>query len=342
MTHELKQIFEQYAFAQKKGHRAVMATVVALDGASYRKPGVRMLILDNDMMTGAVSGGCVEKDILRQSQDVFETGHAKMMTYDGRYRLGCEGILYILIESFKPNILLIDSLSNCMENRDFFEIISHYEKSEGNISGIGSTIKFSEDQLFSISENSSLNNNGHKSSLDTFIQPMSPCYQLIIIGAEHDAVQLCLFASSVGWEVTVVSVTNDPRLITDFPGAKNVCALNAEELDSMTIDHQTAIIVMTHNYANDLKYLIALKNTEPSYLGLLGPTKRKEKILSQLIEHCPEVDPDYLDSIHGPAGINIGSETPQEIAVSIVAEILSVVRDEEPMKLSHKLGPIHS
>ena len=98
MTHELKQIVATYISSRSKGLKTVLATVVALDGSSYRKPGVRMLIVEDETMVGAVSGGCVEKDILRQSKTVFDTGHPKMMTYDGRYRLGCEGILYILLE----------------------------------------------------------------------------------------------------------------------------------------------------------------------------------------------------------------------------------------------------
>ncbi len=83
-------------------NKAVLASVVALEGSSYRRPGVRMLLLEDGHMTGAVSGGCVEKEIFRQSESVFRTGIPKMMTYDGRYRLGCEGILYILLEPFRP------------------------------------------------------------------------------------------------------------------------------------------------------------------------------------------------------------------------------------------------
>ena len=103
MTHEFKTIVENYLLAKKQGLKSVLATVVHLEGSSYRKPGVRMLILENGKMIGAVSGGCVEKDILRQSDTVFKSGVSKMMTYDGRYRLGCEGVLYILIEPFLPD-----------------------------------------------------------------------------------------------------------------------------------------------------------------------------------------------------------------------------------------------
>src|SRR5690606_22223904 len=103
MTHEFKEIVQKGLEAKKQGLKSVLASVVDLDGSSYRRPGVRMLILDNHHMVGAVSGGCVEKEILLQSQTVFKTGQAKIMTYDGRYRLGCEGVLYILLELFQPN-----------------------------------------------------------------------------------------------------------------------------------------------------------------------------------------------------------------------------------------------
>ena len=97
MTHELKKIVKAYQQAKENGITTVLASVVALEGSSYRRPGVRMLILSDGRMIGAVSGGCVEKEIQRQAQTVFSSGNPIMMTYDGRYRLGCEGILFILI-----------------------------------------------------------------------------------------------------------------------------------------------------------------------------------------------------------------------------------------------------
>ena len=98
---------------------------------------------------------------------------------------------------------------------------------------------------------------------------------------------------------------------------------------------------MSHNFANDLKYLLELKDSKPAYIGILGPTKRREKLLSQFIEYCPEIDDAFIEGIHGPAGLNIGAETPQEIAISIISEILSVVRNQVPMSLKEKTGRIH-
>ncbi len=341
MTHELKNIFGSYVLAKKQAIKTVLATVVALDGSSYRKPGVRMLLWENGLMEGAVSGGCVEKEVFRQSDTVFKTGTAKVMTYDGRYRLGCEGVLYILLEPFKPEASLVTNFYECLERRNSFEISSHYIKEEGVANGIGSYIKFFNDKIFSFSGRKDLLTKNRKPKFLTFVQEMPPCFRLIIIGAEHDAVELCLLASLNGWEVTVISTLSDPKTAANFPGSKQVLSISANGVD-IDIDKQTAVILMTHNFARDLKYLLALKELEPLYLGLLGAKDRKEKLMSQFLELQPEANFNFLESIHGPAGLDIGAITPQEIAVSIIAEILSVQRDKQPFKLGSKMESIHS
>lgn len=336
MTFEFKQIVEAYKRANKSGLKSVLATVVALDGSSYRKPGVRMLILENGKMIGAVSGGCVEKDIKREAQSVFKTGQAKMMTYDGRYRLGCEGILYILIELFHPSLECIDTLNSFLKRRIPFSIHSNYKKEEGVITGLGSFIQF-EDASFKLSNFSVVNKD-----LPMFSEELPPCFKLMIFGAEHDAVILCQLANFNGWEVTVISGPLESKTITDFPGATSFFSVSPDALELSSIDDETAIVIMSHNYANDLKYLLELKNTKPAYIGLLGPSKRREKLLSEFLEYSPDLYSSFIDNIHGPAGLNIGAETPQEIAISIISEILSVVRGQKPMSLKEKRSGIHS
>ncbi|WP_136481338.1 XdhC family protein [Cognatitamlana onchidii] len=336
MTHEFKQIIEEAIKAKKDGLKSVLASVVDLDGSSYRRPGVRMLILEDATMIGAVSGGCVEKEVLLQAQSVFKTGQSKMMTYDGRYRLGCEGVLYILLEEIKTDIRFEQVFFRCLNDRKTFEVISRYKKEAGVFEGIGSDVKIDKD-YFSLSCKSEK----HSDRL-VFSQEMPPCFKLMIIGAEHDAVQLCQYASLAGWEVTIVVGVSEAKLIKNFPGAKALITTTPEDLDVNNIDNQTAVVLMTHNFAYDLRHLVALKNTNPNYIGLLGPTKRREDLLSQFIEYCPEISDTFLETIHGPAGLNIGSETPQEIAISIVSEILAVTRKRNPVSLSKKPGSIHS
>lgn len=336
MTHELKKIIQAYHVAGKKGLKAVLATVVALDGSSYRRPGVRMLIIEDNTMVGAVSGGCVEKEILRQSASVFKTQIPKIMTYDGRYRLGCEGILYILIEPFAPQKSILDLFKNSVTRRNDFKIASHFIKKDGADTNYGSVFHF-KDTTVPLQQHQTTNKEH-----DVFVQQMKPCYKLMLIGAEHDAVQLCSYASLSGWEVSIVATPMEEKDISYFPGAQEFIASAPEEFDASAIDKQTAVVLMTHSYVKDLKYLISLKEANPSYLGLLGPAKRREKLLDEFLEYCPEVSDTFFDIIHGPAGLDIGAETPQEIAISIMSEILSVLRTKEPMKLKNKQGTIHS
>ena len=300
-----------------------------------------MLILEDNTMIGAVSGGCVEKEILRQSASVFKTGEPKIMTYDGRYRLGCEGTLFILIEEFNPNKAFITAFEDAVEERKSFQIKSFYKKEDDVNKNFGSFILFENEQWISFSETSEIEANT-KASLLVFEQKLKPCFRLVIVGAEHDAVQLCLFASFLGWEVVVITSAANQQTIQDFPGAKELLQVEPKLLKINWINEQTAIVFMTHSYAKDLQYLLALKNTKPIYMGLLGPFKRRERIINDLIEQYPEVEDSFLEKLYGPAGLNIGAETSQEIAVSICSEILSVTRQQKPDFLKNKLTAIHS
>ncbi|MUH36781.1 XdhC/CoxI family protein [Zobellia amurskyensis] len=336
MTHELKNIIRAYKAAKEKKQKTVLATVVALEGSSYRRPGVRMLIREDGKRVGAVSGGCVEKEIVRQAETVFTDDMPKMMIYDGRYRLGCEGILYILIEPFVPSITFLDAFEFTLKSRKKFKIISSFTKEEGSYTDLGSFFVFNGEKI-GLKDDAVLS-----SDRAVFEQQMNPCFKLIIIGAEHDAVQLCSYASLTGWEVTIVVSAAEEKSITDFPGANLFLTEEPETLSIDTIDNQTAIVLMTHSYVRDLKYLLAIKESSPVYLGLLGPAKRREKLLNEFMEHYPEVSDAFFDVIHGPAGLDIGAETAQEIAMAILSEILSVTRNKEPIMLKNKLGRIHT
>lgn len=335
MMHEFKNIVNSHKQAKVLGIKTVLASVVALDGSSYRRPGVRMLIWENGKSTGAVSGGCVEKEIIRQAQTVFTTGIAKVITYDGRFRLGCEGIVYILIEPFIPTNEFLELFKAALDNRNSISLLSYYKTEDSTSPNYGTLCKF---QSKSISfQGKDVGNE----ELVVFIQEMKPCNKLILIGSEHDAVQLCSFASALGWDVLIVTTPLEEKKISNFPGAKDLIPIEPELFDTQHIDTNTAVLLMTHSYVKDLKFLLAISNCNPMYLGTLGPTKRREKLLHEFMEHHPDADLDFLENIHGPAGLDIGAETPQEIAISIMAEILAVVRKKQPIMLRDKTIGIH-
>ncbi|MDT8414041.1 MAG: XdhC family protein [Flavobacteriaceae bacterium] len=343
MTHELKKIPQHYAIAKATGKKTVLATVVALEGSSYRRPGVSMLIVEGGQMIGAVSGGCVEKEILHQAQSVFQDGKAKVMTYDGRYRLGCEGILYILIEPFSPSEIWMQEFQNTLTNRTNLTTKTFYTKDDLKCSEkFGTAYFFSNDAFLTVSPNFDVQSALADAGISIFENELKPCFRLVIVGSEHDAVELCTAASFLGWEVTVIVSPKDPKTIGNFPGANALVHSSPETLDVTHFDSGSAVVLMTHSYVTDLKFLLALKDIHFVYLGLLGPSKRREKLLGEFIEHAPEVEEAFFTNIHGPSGLNLGAETPQEIAVSIVSEILSVIRKQDASPLKKRKGRIHS
>ncbi|QBN17837.1 XdhC family protein [Flavobacterium nackdongense] len=328
MTFEFKNCIHSFKKAQKKGIKTVMATLVALEGSSYRKPGVRMLLCEDGKHTGAISGGCVEKEIQKQAESVFQTNQPKMMTYDGRYRLGCEGTLYILIETFHPEEALLQAFENAVAGRKPLQIKTYYERQLGNSDHWGSQISFDTNKWFALANTSQAESKARTTAL-VLEQQLQPCFRLIIVGAEHDAVHLCLLASVLGWEVVLVASALSTKTPLDFPGVHQLLKLEPNEVQQQAFDEQTAIVLMTHSYARDLQYLLAIKDCQAAYIGLLGAKARGQKLINELVEQQPELEEAFLEKIHSPAGLDIGSITPQEIALSICSEILSESRKRE-------------
>lgn len=337
MTHEIKLLFETLKDWQKTGKKAVFVSVVDLDGSSYRRPGVRMLISEDGEYVGAVSGGCVESEIERQAQSVFRSNKAKVITYDGRYRIGCEGVILVLIEPVYLSNELFDDFEKQLESREPFKIDSWFHSEVGEYSDVGSVIYLGEKE-YSLSPSFKID---EIDSQKCFSQKFDPLFQLYIFGAEHDAVELSKAAKLLGWEVTVVALPEESKSCDYFPGASSLIAPSFDNIDTSAIDEQTAVVLMTHSFNKDVQYLIALKDINPAYIGLLGSNNRRERVMSMLLDYCPDISPEFLDQIHSPAGINIGAEGAPEISVSILAEILSVIRQQKPIALKNKVGSIH-
>jgi len=336
MIHELNLILKKAKENQDKGIKNVLATVVHLEGSSYRKPGVRMLLSENDEMVGAVSGGCVEKEILRQAQSVLTSGQSKMMTYDGRFRLGCEGVIYILIEPILLSDDFLDAYKELEKKRIPIQIKSYFLKGEYSEGNYGSIVEISGKGEFRLSDTFDTE---ALEDLNVFNQELSPNFKLLIIGGEHDSVKLCAMAHLLGWEIHVVTSIKDPKPEEHFAGAISVEAIVPESF-SHEIDKDTAVVLMTHSYSQDLKYLMKLQHFDIPYLGIIGSLKRKQQLENELLDFYSNIELDFLDKIRSPAGLNIGAETPEEIALSILSEILSVIRGRKPLPLSTLLSKV--
>ena len=177
--------------------------------------------------------------------------------------------------------------------------------------------------------------------VETFTQVLPAVFQLFLFGAEHDAVQLGTLCAQMGWDVRVIASPKDPKTKANFPGVQEVLYLLPEQASGLHIDAESAVVLMNHNYATDLNFLVHILDKQPQYIGILGSSKRREKLFNELIDYKPDLDATVLDRIYGPAGIDIGAITPQEIALSVLAEILAVKRKREVSSLRDKIGSIH-
>ena len=275
-----------------------------------------MLFCEDGTQIGAISGGCVEKDVWHHSLNVFKSNNPKTISYDGRYRLGCEGKIYILIEPINLKIKHVNDILNFLNERSEFKIISYYDKKNTEELNQGSEILYNR------------SSNKFNSKLKTlkkgliFNDVLFPVVRLIIIGTEHDASHLCACGKILGWEIIVIGSPNSSKTIENFPDADDFKLINSENFKELKIDKLTSVVLMSHNYAYDLKNFIELSKYDLFYLGILGNKKRKNRLIEDSFNYNIELKEKFLNSVHSPAGIDINAITPQEIATSIVSQIL--------------------
>ena len=335
MTHELLTILEAYQEFNSRNLSCVMVTLVHLEGSSYRKPGVRMLIAEDHSMVGAVSGGCVEKEILRQSLPVFESKTPLMMEYDGRYRLGCEGILKLLIEPLELDGKTVEHVKEAIDTQHPLRWKSHYRLELGSHEGLGS-------EIYIESERYALMKNHQPKGQATFEQALEPLQELYIFGAEHDSAVLSQMAYELGFRVHVVAPPDEQKTIEYFKGACRLITPLFSEVSDLPIVRNAAVVLMTHSISKDTQYLLELTSFKPAYIGLLGPSHRRERLIEAVLEHKPDTEDHFIELLRGPAGLDIGAQTASEIALSILSEILSVLRQKNGQPLHQKRGNIHA
>ena len=175
-----------------------------------------------------------------------------------------------------------------------------------------------------------------------FIEVVKPPVELIIAGAGNDAFPLVQMASVLGWHVTIIDGRKTHANAQRFAAAKKIIVGKpAEVLQQINSNAQTVFVLMSHNYNYDLAMLKQLANSNCNYIGVLGPKKKLEKMLAVLQEEGIEINAGQREKIYGPVGLDIGAETAEEIALSIMAEIKAVLAKRDASTLRNKKGFIH-
>src|SRR5690606_17370577 len=374
---EIKEIISAFDRAQQKGKQTALATVVQVEGSSYRSPGARMLITEDGELTGAISGGCLEGDALRKAQLVMFQRQSMVVTYDTTddddakfgVGLGCNGIIHILIEPIEPDDPShpIHLLKRCLASRQDRVLLTFYDLQHKRAQQVGTCLLWENGQWIGNADRASSPQaklpppdqleaacatelNAQRSLVlpethehcRVFVELIQPPVALIVVGAGNDAVPLTQFAHILGWETTVVDGRADYCTAMRFPKAHRLVHSKAEQVASqISLDHQTVVVLMTHNYNYDLTVLKQWATSKVGYLGVLGPKKKMDKMLHALQQERITLSPNALAKVFGPIGLDIGAESPEEIALSTVAEIKAELAQRPGTFLRDKDGPIH-
>lgn len=364
--HELQAIADAFNQSQQRGNTTFLATIVNTFGSTYRQKGAKMLVTETGGMVGTLSGGCVENDLWHHTKQI--SNKPILISYDATsekeliwgFGLGCNGKVQILLEKLdrSENFSPLNLISQCLKNNQHGAIATIFAI-EGNIDlSIGSRLLiYPDDTIYTNISDRNLNQtiacdtiavkNNQQSTVNTyqlssatvevFIEAIKPPLSLIIFGAGRDALPLVKLAQVIGWQVTVVDCRAQELTYQRFAIADKIILTRREIISQqISVNEHTVAVIMTHNYFDDRDIIKFLLPTSISYLGVMGAKKRTAKILEEL-----NPTPTQLAKLYSPIGLDIGADTPVEIASAIIAEIQAVLAQRQAGFLKHRVQPLH-
>ena len=321
---QVRPILHLWEQCRRVNEEAVLATVVRTAGSSYRLPGARLLIAPSGEHAGSISGGCLEDDLLRRAWWLSQDGPT-LRRYDttdeeesGAYGLGCNGTIDILLERLVPGRTnALDILRQVRADRQPVTIthVLAPDKEVGTVEGAG-----------------------RPACNDVWIEQLLPPIHLLLCGAGDDAIPLHKAASTLDWQISVFDGRAHYARPERFPEASSVTVVAKENLLAFPHDPWTVAALMTHSYSQDAAFLRALLPLNLPYLGILGPRKRTERLLS-------EMEPAGLanqPNIYSPMGLDIGADGPEQVALSVLAEMQAALNSREGGQLRRRNGSIHA
>jgi xanthine/CO dehydrogenase XdhC/CoxF family maturation factor len=332
-TTEIVQRVDALASADR---RAAIATVVRIEGSAYRQPGSRFLIEEDGRTLGGVSGGCLEADVREIALQVIQTGTPRLLHYDTGaddqtvwgLGLGCSGSVDIFVQTATDprTLAALRALRARLAKRSPFAV-STIVDGPGDV---GSMIVSDASLQYGPSR---VTRDG---PLTVFTEVFQPPPRLIVCGAGDDARPLVMYASEAGFAVTVVDHRQAFLSEDRFPLAQRLIQLRPDGgVDALNVDARTLVVVKTHSFAHDRDWINGFLHSPARYIGLLGPRARADEILGQL-----RAGDDLR--VFAPVGLSMGADGPEQIAISILAELLSVLSRQQPGHLREKGHTIHA
>ena len=318
---EVRALVEAFDAARGRGERCALATVVSVEGSSYRRPGARLLVCEGGASTGTISAGCLEADVVGHAERVIRAGAAKLVEYDTASTgeelawglgLGCNGVVRVLVEPLGPASLYVEALRrSCEAPADAapVRVLTVYQHTparpaavrvetgarlfiaEGvevgreKLGGEAAAMLEGEVRAASFGGGSSVAHvfDADGAEVKVFVETLLPPVPLVIFGAGHDALPVVELARAVGWQAEVVDPQARPASLSRFAAADKVTLARPEDVGArVSLTPRTLALLMSHNYAHDLEILKVLLASPARYIGVMGPRKRTERMLCEL------------------------------------------------------------
>lgn len=369
---ELQQITNAFQDACTRGEAVALATVVAVSGSAYRRPGARMLLSDEGRRVGSVSGGCLERDVVRHASRSIASGKAVLRLYDSLdedlaegFALGCNGAVLVMIEPVNAVVNHhIQFQADCLQRRSRGAIATVYSAPGPSASELGARVSQVEggpmcatglapgplrEALESAVAGALQQGRGGNWSWTTdvgtvsaLLEVVTPPLRVMVFGAGHDVEPLVEFGQKLGWSMEVVAHNGGFGTRQRFPAADVVhLGSPADAVAELKPDGDTVVLLMSHNFPLDVAAFQAIVPVRPCYIGLLGPRHRALRLLDEAAAQGTIVDDALHACIHGPVGLDIGADTPAEVALAIVAEITAALRGRSGAAARLRQGPLH-
>jgi len=367
---ELQRLLLAYDQHRAAHRPCALATVVEVIGSAYRRPGARMLVTEDGELTGAISGGCLEGDARQRARRAIFQGEPALVTYDTRDEddprhglgPGCQGVVRILLEplDFTHPDNPLELLRDFARHPTPAVLATVFATDASGLkAAVGQRVLLSETgvvrgtpllaaPLAEAARATLAQGQSRVLDIETDAGPvraslelLTPPLRLVVYGAGNDAQPLVHLAASLGWHITVVD--GRPHLATPFrfPEAAEVRLTPVRELATATPDPLAYHVLLSHNYAYDLAALQTLLASPAPYIGLLGPRLKAQRLLDELDAFPAEQVQQLRQRLHSPIGLDLGSETPEEIALAIVAEIQARHSGRQGRPLRERAGTVH-
>ncbi|QLG09764.1 XdhC family protein [Deinococcus sp. D7000] len=355
---ETRALLDALNAATERGQRAAIATVVGVQGSAYRREGTRMLVLDDGAQVCMLSGGCLEAEVVEVALEVIRSGVSTITHYDlsedatWGLGIGCGGSVDVRVERVEADDPVMGAWLAALGQGELAALAVPL-KGEGRllIRPDGETMgDLSPAPLRDFAVQAARERLGQlepravtlaaPDGTPLFIDISTPPPVLVLYGAGHDAMPLSRGAHDLGYEVHVI----DPRgaYLTPgrFPGAI-LHDLAPEDLRGFTLPARASLLIMNHHLDRDRVCLHHALNSGAPYVGVLGPLSRAQGLLDELEAEGVTFSDAELARLRAPVGLRVGAEAPEEVALSILAELMAWRRGYDGGFLSGHAGRIH-